>query len=137
MEMNVTTSPRARAWILIQTDDPNAAGESLWNERGLQGGDDYVVVRADVVRANVPNWVYNLVVPVDADSEDRLESIHQDILRVTKARDSVVLRVTFLNPAPPHEAEGFVTAEEYARGTEKERVKVGRQHWSPGFNAWG
>jgi serine/threonine-protein kinase len=36
-----------------------------------------------------------------------------------------------------HDAEGYITQDEYANGHEKVRCKVGQQRWSPGMNVWG
>jgi hypothetical protein len=123
---------RVRAWIMIQVNAPVKAARKLYNSHGLEGGDSYVVVRADVV-----DYVYNVVIPVDAANLEVLQAVHQMILDITGAKASVVIPVVQPVPHIPHDAEGFVTAAEYAKGHEKVHCKVGRQRWSPGMNAWG
>jgi hypothetical protein len=126
------TDGRIRAWILIQVDSPHDAAQRLYDSQGLAGGDSYVVVRADVV-----DYVYNVVVPVDAANPDVLQSVHRMILEITGARDSVVIPVVESFPPIPHNAEGFITPAEYDLGYDKLHCKPGRQRWSPGVNAWG
>jgi hypothetical protein len=132
MEQNVLGNTRARAWILLRCDDPAAAAQTLWQNEGLQGGDSYVVVRADVV-----DYTYNVVVPVDCENAGVRDSLYQRIRRITAARDAVLIPVLQPVPAVPHDAEGFVSQDEFDRGHDKVRVKPGRQRWSPGINAWG
>jgi len=128
----IANTSRTRAWILLQVDAPAEAARKLYESQGLEGGDRYVVVRADVV-----DYIYNVVVPVDAESPETLESVHQLILGLTGAKYSVVLPVVESVPPIPHDAEGYITPEEYEAGTDKEHCKPGRQRWSPGMNAWG
>jgi hypothetical protein len=126
------TIGRTRAWIMLQVDSPSEAAHRLYDSQGLAGGYDYVVVRADVV-----NYVYNLMVPVDAANPDVLQSVHRIILDITGARFSVVIPVVEFVPLIPHDAEGFITGDEYEMGHDKLHCKEGRQRWSPGMNAWG
>jgi hypothetical protein len=126
------TSGRTRAWIMIQVDTPLEAAQRLYEDHGLAGGDSYVVVRADVV-----DYVYNVVIPVDAENPEVLQSVHQKILRITGARHSVVIPLVQPVPPIPHDAEGFITVDEYANGEDKVHCRPGRQRWSPGMNAWG
>ncbi len=126
------TGGRTRAWILVQVDSPHDAAQRLYASQGLEGGDHYVVVRADVV-----DYVYNVVIPVDAESPEVLDSVHDMIRGITGARHSVAIPVVESVPPIPHDAEGFITPEEYDRGYDKEHCKPGRQRWSPGMNAWG
>jgi hypothetical protein len=123
---------RTRAWILVQVDSPLEAAQRLYDSEGLAGDDRYVVVRADVV-----DYVYNVVIPVDAESLEVLNDVHETIRTITGAKHSVVIPVVEPVPSIPHDAEGFITENEYAHGHEKVRCKVGRQRWSPGMNAWG
>jgi hypothetical protein len=132
MAIMETENGRARAWILVQVDSPHDAAQTLYDSLGLEGGDSYVVVRADVV-----DYIFNVVIPVDAESPEVLHDVHHQIRRITGARHSVVIPVLESFPSIPHDAEGFITEHEYARGHEKVRCKVGRQRWSPGMNAWG
>ncbi len=124
--------PRFRAWILLQVNSPQKVAQELYDAIWMEGDDDYVVIRADVV-----DWDYNVVIPVDAASEDHLNRAYERILDITGAAKSVRLPVTQTFPRIPHDAHGFVTKEEFDQGQEKERIRPGRQHWSPGHNAWG
>jgi hypothetical protein len=126
------TGERMRAWILIQVDSPHDAAQRLYDSQGLAGGDSYVVVRADVV-----DYIYNVVIPVDAANPDVMRAVHHTILEITGASQSVVIPVVESFPPIPHDAEGFITEDEYANGYDKEHCKIGRQRWSPGVNAWG
>jgi hypothetical protein len=125
------TNGRVRAWILVQADLPLDAARRLYDELVNEGGDDYVVIRADVV-----DYVYNLVIPVDAASWDWLQQVHQMIRQITGARHTMIIPVVQPVPFPPHDAQGFITSEEVAAGHWKD-IRPGRQHWSPGENGWG
>jgi len=122
---------RTRAWILLQVDSPPDAARKLCDAMRDEGGDSYVVIRADVV-----DYVYNIVVPVDAESPSVLQYVHQRILELTGARDTAILPVVEHIPFPPHDAQGYLTQDEIAAGHEK-GLQPGRQHSSPGANAWG
>jgi len=132
MVINTTSNPRVRAWVMIQVDAPAEAAQRVWESLALDGGDSYLVCRADVV-----DYVYNVVIPVDAENRDVLETVYQRILTITGAKFSVLIPVIQYVPPVPHDGEGFITPEEYDRGQDKEHCKPGRQHWSPGINAWG
>jgi hypothetical protein len=122
---------RVRAWILVQADSPSDAAYKLYDALGNEGGNDFVVIRADVV-----DYVYNIMIPVDAASGEWLRHVHLKILDITGARHSVVIPVVQLVPFIPHDANGFITEAE-ARAGHEEVPKPGRQGWSPGMNAWG
>lgn len=122
---------RTRGWILLQVDSPDKTAEKLYEAVRDEGDDDYVIIRADVV-----DFVYNLIIPVDAANEDQLKEAHKRIVAVTGAKQSVTLPVLQTFPRVPHDAHGFITPEEAEHGHEH-IPKAGRQHWSPGQNAWG
>ncbi len=122
---------RTRAWILVQVDSPLEAAQGLYNNLCDEGGESYVVIRADVV-----DYVYNVVIPVDAESPAALQTAHQRILEITGATQTAVIPVVQPVPFVPHNAHGFITTTEARAGHEKVD-KPGRQHWSPGMNAWG
>jgi hypothetical protein len=124
------TGARARAWILVQAESPHEAARALYESLAEKGGDDYVVIRADVV-----DYVYNMVIPVDLAGWELLEEVHQLIREITKAKYSTVIPVVQHFPFPPHDAQSFITTEEVEAG--HWRIEPGRQHWSPGENAWG
>ncbi len=131
MTVSTNVSERTRAWILVQVDSPHDAAQTLYDTLWEEGDDNYVVIRADVV-----DYVYNVVIPVDAANPVALEAARQRILEITGATQIVVIPVVHLVPSVPHNAHGFITAAEARAG--HERVdRPGRQHWSPGANPWG
>jgi hypothetical protein len=117
---------------LIRTESPEAAAHHLYEELGHQGGDSFVLVRADVV-----DYHYNLVVPVDTENWDVLQDLFCQIQRLTGAREAAMVPVVMHIPYPPHLADGYVDEEEAKADTRPEEIKIGRQLNSPGMNAWG
>lgn len=132
MAIMETESGRVRAWVLIRTESPAAAAHQLYEELGQEGGDSFVLVRADVV-----DYHYNIVVPVDAENWDVLQDLVCSIQKLTGARETAIVRVVEHIPYPPHLADGYITPEEAELYTDTEGMKVGRQRNSPGMNAWG
>ena len=127
---------RVRAWVLVQADDPNKVARRLY-ELDSAGGDEYVVVRADVV-----DYSHNIVLPVDAESDDALMIVVAKIEDIQGVETTTVLRVTEHVPYPPHVANGWIDESELAAQEEQEirieaALKPGRQGESPGLNAWG
>jgi len=122
---------RVRAWVLATaTDAPQAAGAlSAFFD---QGGDDYVLVRADVVEGEA-----NLIVPVDAASQAALDSVVAMIRDATGDSSPTVARVLSHNPDPPHRSYTFVTPGELDRDPVDEYSPPGRHPKSPGRNGWG
>ncbi len=127
----IAEQQRARGWILIQSDSPLEVAQALYNELAEAGGDDFVVIRVDVVE-----YVYNIIVPVDAANRDVLYGVRDIIADRPGVREAIVIPVLQLIPYPPQDAQSFITAEEADLGREPFE-KPGRQHWSPGRNAWG
>ena len=127
-----------RAWVLIRAPEPEAAAEGLYGELGYKQGQDYdtwpisMVVRADVV-----DHYYNIVIPVDAENSEALQHLVCEIQKRTGATDTAVLRVTAHFPYAPHEADGYITQAERNKYDDGETVIVGRQRTSPGCNPWG
>jgi len=132
MVVKETENGRVRAWVLIKTESPEAAAHQLYEELGSQGGDSFVLVRADVV-----DYHYNLVVPVDAESWEALQDLVCTIQKRTGARETAIMRVVAHVPYPPHDTDGFITPQEAELYTDTESMKVGRQRNSPGCNPWG
>lgn len=124
---------RVRAWVLVRAEAETGMAARLRNLD--QGKDDLVVIRADVV-AEPPEFPYNIVVPVDAESEAVLEGVVKDIGGLRNVSDAVALKVVVHDPDPPHEASGYITPGEAVRAVRKPK-KVGRQDESPGYNPWG
>lgn len=131
MADNVPAVPRVRAWILIQSDAPLEEAQRLYDNLVDEGGDQYVVIRADVV-----DYEYNIVVAVDAENMGAFHLVQRRILDFLPARRIAVLPVVQFIPAVPHDAQGFITDAEYAAGADKV-LGSGRIHHSPGANAWG
>lgn len=133
-------SGRVRAWVLVRSEDAKATSKALAakyydEERGYEfgkGGDELVVVRADVVDGEM-----NLIVPVDAANG----AILKEFERLLRAEEGVteisVLRVLMHNPKTPHKSSTFITEEEYQDFKLPEFDPPGRHPRSPGANAWG
>jgi hypothetical protein len=130
MTVRKSGNGRARAWILVKADSPKSAARQLYEELGYQGGDRFVLVRADVV-----DYEYNIVVPLDAENWDVLQEVYGQIQELTQAKAAAILPVVKHVPFPPHVAHGFVTEEEAAAGGIE--TEIGRLGDSPGHNAWG
>jgi enoyl-[acyl-carrier-protein] reductase (NADH) len=96
---------------------------------------DLVVVRADVVAVS-SDLPYNIVVPVDVESEAVLSRVVDEIKAISGVIDAVVLKVLEHHPKPPHDGYGYVTDQEVKAGKDK-KVKPGRQGASPGANPFG
>jgi hypothetical protein len=117
--------------------DPHAAATELYDELRHEGGDRYVVVRADVV-----DYHRNVVIAVDAASDDGLMEAYDRIAGLEILQDIEILRVVAPVPDPPHIAHGYISHADLALQHEKgidigEYIKAGRQGASPGHNAWG
>lgn len=132
---------RVRAWILVQAQSPQAAARKLYDALGHEGGDSFVVIRTDIV-----DYDYNIMVPVDAESWKVVDEVHDKVRELTGADQTLVVRVVRHIPFPPHVAHGFVAQEEAdvtpfvpPEPGKAGRVKeeVGRLGNSPGYNAWG
>ena len=116
-----TRSERARAWVLVQAEDPKALAQELYEAEGHEGGDEYVVVRADVI---TPFYGYNVVIPVDAQDEKTLNAVRDRIGTRRDVSRSTLLNVTMPVPYPPQDANGFITEKEAEAGAE-EVEKIG------------
>jgi hypothetical protein len=132
MVIKETEIGRARAWILIRTESPEAVARQLYEELSSKGGDSFVLVRADVV-----DYHYNIVIPVDAENWEVLQDLVREIQKRTEARETAVVPVVKHIPYPPHLADGYITPQEAEIYTDTAGMKVGRQRNSPGMNVWG
>ena len=124
-------SERVRAWVLAKSMDAAQAAQAL-SAYFTQGGDEYVLVRADVVEGEV-----NLIVPVDAASQEALDGVLEIIRGATGDISPTVARVVSHFPDPPHRAHTFVTGDELDRDPVDEYSPPGRHPKSPGSNGWG
>ncbi|HET7009519.1 MAG TPA: hypothetical protein VFI11_01985 [Anaerolineales bacterium] len=137
-----TTQERVRAWLVFQVNDRALAARNVESFL-LEGGDEWVAVRGDMVD---PGSGHDMVVPVDARSPDVLDKVKQDLFSALGARSVLVLQVIESEslPWPPHAAHSFV-AETELRGSKygkrgldlPEYDPPGRHPKSPGANPWG
>jgi len=129
-----TSTSRVRAWILVKVKSPEAAARKLYAALGEQGGDRWVVVRTDIV-----DYDYNVMVPVDAQDKAALDEVHEKVQKEIGSTDTLMIQVSKHIPFPPHVAHGFVDPGEAAvKAFEGPKGKeVGRLGHSPGYNAWG
>lgn len=123
---------RVRAWVFVQAEDAEEAARKLYEELGREGGDSWVVVRADVVDYGP----YNIMVPVDAENGDELNHVVGLLAGPEGKWETLVVPVMTHNPEIPHDAHGFITPAEHELGQDPE-ADIGRFPKSPGFNAWG
>jgi hypothetical protein len=135
---------RLRVWVFGYVSETENLGEKfLENEIGELGGDDYVVIRADIVEDfEVNGQICNIVVPVDAKDEGGLDTA-LDLLSGTLGINIIkTIQTTGHTPDPPHISHGFITGNEIKKellitGAERSEDGPGRQHASPGSNKWG
>jgi hypothetical protein len=122
---------RTRGWLYFMVDDPYAAAKAV-SSLFTQGGDEYVIIRADVVEGRG----FNLVVPVDA-MKSKWNTAVTEVQRVVGAMPANVATVVAFNPEPTHQAHCFITEEEHRRFPLHEYYPPGRHPKSPGANPWG
>lgn len=125
-------SERVRAWVLVRAEEAPNAMQGLYRKLGHEGGQRFVVIRADIVDYQP----YNVIVPVDAESEEALQEVSAKIKGHPGVRETVIVRVEKHIPFPPHDAHGYITQQEAGAGKDK-TVEHGRQGASPGYNGWG
>ncbi len=124
---------RVRAWVLITSKSPKGTAASI-GARYSDGGDQYVIVRADVVEGGASN----VVVPIDAASEADLKQVLELIREAPGIEGELtVLKVKTHSPRPPHRSHTFVTPEELDEFEVDEYRPAGRHPQSPGRNGWG
>ncbi len=130
---------RKRAWLLLSVEEDVLAKADL-NSLFLAGGDDYTVIRVDEVRfedGGEPGW--NVVIPVDAKDDDAFGAAKERVeaLFDTSAKIAAVVKEGGHHPWPPHNAHGYITEEEFLRGSQESDFWHGLQGNSPGRNPWG
>ena len=131
-------SGRIRGWVLVKSDNPGQTASVLTADL-TEGGDEYIIIRADVVQCEMESFArdVNLIVPVDAASLDVLEQILSKIRGTSGVRELTMANVTAYYPDPPHRSHTFVTADELGRDRVPEYDPPGRHPKSPGRNGWG
>lgn len=131
---------RVRAWIFVETEDALKTSKAI-SEYFTAGGDDYVIVRADVVTPDQSDGDKLVVVPVDTAHDDALAEVLGLIMDAAgKESRTTVYRVMNRedhNPWPPHGAHCFVTEDELRALPAQEFSPAGRHPKSPGRNAFG
>ncbi|MFN2274632.1 MAG: hypothetical protein ACK2TX_07275, partial [Anaerolineales bacterium] len=105
---------RVRAWFLIDAD-PEHLSDVREMLRGLDDkeNDTIVVVRID----EVGGGCFNLVAPVDASSQERLNYIDTNLRNDVRVKTHRVLQVVKHESQdqglPPHLAEGYISPAEF------------------------
>jgi hypothetical protein len=122
---------RVRAWALVVSANPQATAAEI-SSRFTQGGDDWVIVRADVVQG-----AHNLVVPIDAASEAAFQAALAMVQGAAGVQQVGVERVVQHYPSPTHRAHTFVTQSEIDEYPVPDFTSPGRHPKSPGSNPWG
>ncbi len=133
MANRVAENERVRAWLLVRAEDAPNSMQGLYRKLGHEGGKHYVVIRADIVDYQP----YNVIVPVDAESEEALQEVSALIKGHPGVRETVIARVEKHIPFPPHDAHGYITQQELREGKDQTIKEYGRQGASPGYNGWG
>ncbi|MBM3122523.1 MAG: hypothetical protein FJZ97_10135 [Chloroflexi bacterium] len=122
---------RRRGYAGFRVDNPREAAERV-SALFTQGGDDYVVIRADVVSG----CDVNLIVPIDA-AEEVWSNALALVERAVGQPAARVCIVTSYLPAVPQQAHCFVTEDEHRQFPLHEYSPPGRHPKSPGANPWG
>jgi len=133
-----TGSGRVRGWVLVKSDNPDQIASALTADL-TEGGDEYIIIRADVVQCEMESFArdVNLIVPVDVASADVLAEVLGRISGLAGVNDVAIANVTAYYPDPPHRAHTFVTVDELGRDRVPEYDPPGRHPKSPGRNGWG
>jgi len=145
-----STKKRTRAWFFIKVKsgaNANTVAKAIYEKHGgTKGGNQFVLVRADVVSGCTLGEIIASVDAIDdpQSSEKALKMAERNIQRVTGVDKTTKALVSAHNPDPPHEAYGYVNEAEKVKG-EKSKPKpvkdvkiAGRQSpYSPGSNKWG
>ncbi len=119
---------RVRAYLLMDVRNPQTAAREI-AKYFAGGGAEYVVIRADIVDCE-----YNLVVPVDARDEAALKNLQRIMAGVDGVKRVTVARVVEHFPKPAVEAHCYIAEDEVDKVVFK---KSGRYPKSPGANPWG
>ncbi|NOR89089.1 MAG: hypothetical protein GQ524_02445 [Anaerolineales bacterium] len=130
---------RVRAWLLIKAKDPVAAAQTIFRNWGesRKNDEDYFVIRADEVDCD-----YNIVVPVDTDSDPNLQKLVGLITGVDGVKSITVAKVKEYNPLPSYLAHGYISQQEADYAHKNKMLppddKPGKiKKNSPGDNPWG
>ena len=122
---------RVRAWVFGKVEPKGLKDRYNENKIKTLGGDQYVIVRTDIVRHDD----YNVIIPVDAKDDPGLEEAERVIRELLEVRIVSTVQVVDHIPWPPHNANGFITEQEHGRGDPD--APIDQVNKSPGWNAWG
>jgi hypothetical protein len=134
MSTGQTPKDRVRAWILLRAGYPDKVAKAIYDQFGKDGGNEFVVVRADVVDGD-----YNIVIPIDAADQSHFSATEKKVTSLRGVTSHITLTVTNHYPTPTYLAHGFTTLQDFAdklrwiHPDEWGRV----QKKSPGDNPWG
>ena len=120
---------RVRGWVLFNAKEPDQAAQAI-SALFTQGGEEYVVIRADVAEGK-----FNLVVPVDVRDNAAMDALLPKLTKI--AGPATLLRVLHHYPEVPHRAHSFVAPGEHKMYPLPEYTPPGRHPKSPGANPWG
>jgi hypothetical protein len=123
---------------LVKAVNADETGKALTADL-TKGGDEYIIIRADVVQCEMESFArdVNLIVPVDAASQTALDTVVQIIRDASGDRSPTVAKVVSYFPDPPHRSHTFVTQTEFDKDPVDEYRPPGRHPKSPGRNGWG
>jgi len=122
---------RVRGWALVVSTNPEATAAAI-AAQFTQGGDDWVIVRADVVQG-----AHNLVVPIDAANETAFQTALAMVQGAAGVQQVDIERVVAHSPSPTHRSHSFVTPGELEAFPSPDFPSPGRHPKSPGSNPWG
>jgi hypothetical protein len=117
--------------VLVVSSTPEATASQL-EAQFTRGGNDWVIVRADVVQG-----AHNLVVPIDAASETAFQAALAAVSGATGVQQTTVDRVVAHYPSPAHRSHTYVTQSEIDEFPVPDFTSPGRHPKSPGANPWG
>ncbi len=125
---------RQRGWLFLTVENAEEIVANITEDFLYEAGgeEDYVIIRTEIVIGDV----YNVVVPIDAQSPGRFHAAREEIEKMFGTTAGMELIVETHNPMPPHKADGYIGSEEYSEYPAP-GLKRGRQHRSPGDNPWG
>jgi hypothetical protein len=130
---------RVRAWVLVKSSEPEETAKELDGKLKAELTKPYDKRRKDlvIVRADVVEGEYNVIVPVDAANPGSLKQALKMIEDARGTSSVTVCTVTTHYPDPPHSTATFVTQKEYDADRVPEFHPPGLHPHSPGRNAWG
>ncbi|MCK4820535.1 hypothetical protein KA005_32520 [bacterium] len=99
----------SRGYVFAVAREPETAAEKILQLNEKYNEEEGFIIRADTIKD--PSG-HNLVVPVNANSEGRLNEIADQIKEISGDEDAKIAIVERYYPYPPHKAKGIITEEE-------------------------